>query len=95
MSSTSASRIGRKRITLECRAEPGHDVFVAGTFNDWNPHRKSMRAVDNDGGYRAVLMLAPGDYEYKFVVDGTWRVDGDNPRWAPNAFGSLNSVVSV
>jgi hypothetical protein len=40
-------------------------------------------------------MLPPGEHEYKFVVNGDWRIDGSNPQWTPNDVGSLNSVINV
>ena len=33
--------------------------------------------------------------QYKFVVDGQWRLDGSNGCFAPNGFGELNSVLKV
>jgi len=91
----SAPTAGRKRIKLECDADPGCKVFVAGTFNNWNPTRKPMKPAGDDGRYKAVLMLPPGEHEYKFVVNGDWRIDGSNPQWTPNDVGSLNSVINI
>ena len=41
------------------------------------------------------MLLEPGTYEYKFVVDGEWKLDESNPNFAPNSLGSLNSVLVV
>ena len=41
------------------------------------------------------MMLEPGTYEYKFVVDGEWKLDSNNPNFAPNDLGTLNSVLVV
>jgi len=41
------------------------------------------------------LLLPPGRYEYKFVVDGVWMHNPDAGENVRNAFGSLNSVVEV
>ncbi|MBN2416310.1 alpha amylase N-terminal ig-like domain-containing protein [bacterium] len=51
------------------------DVFIAGTFNDWNSTLNRMTDEDGDGVYEASLLLAPGRYEYKFVVNGEWKTD--------------------
>ena len=46
--------------------------------------------------YTATLDLAPGTYEYKFIVNGFWTMDPDPSReWVPNGLGTLNSVVVV
>ena len=91
MSSTTTK--GRKRISFELWAEPGSDVFVAGTFNGWDPTGKRM--TYKDGVYAVTAYLPPGRYEYKFVVDGTWVLDPECPHAVPNDQGTLNSVVVV
>ena len=47
------------------------------------------------GLFKAVCMLAPGTYEYKFVINGEWTVDPNNPNFVVNDLGTLNSVVEV
>lgn len=84
----------RRAINLEYIDAPGKNVAVAGTFNDWQPV-KIMSDKNHDGHYRCRLMLAPGEYLYKFVVDGEWRSDAANENIVPNEFGSLNSVLIV
>jgi 1,4-alpha-glucan branching enzyme len=86
---------GKKRVQFEVQAEPGSHVFVTGTFNDWDPVGKRMLDKTGEGRFKAGLMLAPGTYEYKFVINGVWCVDPDCPDWAHNDLGSLNSVVTV
>ena len=48
-------------------------VAIAGTFNDWRPQVTPMVNMGK-GRWRKVLVVAPGTYEYTFVVDGR-RVD--------------------
>ena len=47
------------------------------------------------GVYTATVKLAPGDYQYKFVIDGTWCADPENLDFVRNEHGTLNSVVVV
>jgi len=54
-----------------------------------------MVDAQGDGHYVATCMLAPGSYEYKFVVNGEWTVDPANPSFVVNSLGTLNSVVEV
>ena len=49
----------------------------------------------NEGVYTASIKLAPGRYEYKFVIDGTWCADPENLDFVRNEHGTLNSVVVV
>ena len=41
------------------------------------------------------VSLAPGDHEYKFVVDGIWQEDADNPRRKADPFRSAMSMLVV
>ena len=83
-----------KMVTLVYEGMPGRQVFAAGTFNEWKPE-KLMKDKDNNGVYRCQLRLAPGEYQYKFVVDGSWCLDASNPNFTPNEFGTLNSILFV
>ena len=48
-----------------------------------------------DGYWEALLALAPGQYQYKFVVDGQWLHDPAAKKNLLNPHGSLNSVLEV
>lgn len=52
-------------------------VMVAGTFNNWKPDELAMKKTSD--GWQLAVKLAPGNYEYKFIVDGTWMYDYSNP----------------
>jgi len=80
-------------VGLEYRDVVGRSVAVAGSFSDWSP--RTMKDKDNSGVYRCRLLLEPGEYQYKFLVDGQWRTDSSNPDFVPNEYGSLNSVLVV
>ncbi len=87
-------KAARHAVSFTLEDAPGRQVFVAGCFSNWEPKHK---LVDRDGrgGYTARIMLAPGEYQYKFVVDGEWRCDAANPNFVPNNFGTLNSLLKV
>jgi 1,4-alpha-glucan branching enzyme len=71
------------------------EVFLCGDFNQWV--RESLRMIRRDrvGRWEKRLMLLPGRYEYKFVVDGQWMSDPHAPAEVPNPHGSFNSVLEV
>jgi len=61
-----------------CYAPDAQSVFVAGTFNDWQPDATPM-VRDDEGEWETSLPLSPGRYEYKFVVEGKdWVTDPKN-----------------
>jgi hypothetical protein len=84
-----------QRVVFSVRAEPGSKVFLAGCFNDWNPTAKKMVDKKADGNFVVTLQLPPGEYQYKFVIDGTWCADPECPDWVQNDHGTLNSVKRV
>lgn len=88
---------GKTRFT--CQSPEARDVFVSGTFNNWDPTANPMERQD-DGGWMAELELSTGRYEYKFVVDGVWccepaRDDMEIEGCVPNSFGTMNRVIEV
>lgn len=84
-----------RRVTFTVRAEAGKAVYLAGCFNQWNPTGKKMTDKKKDGVYSTTVKLAPGTYEYKFVVDGVWCADPENTDFVKNDCGTLNSVITV
>jgi 1,4-alpha-glucan branching enzyme len=75
-------------------SNPGaKEVYVVGEFNNWDP--RADRMVKTKGGFRKTLRLTPGEYQYKFIVDGEWHNDPSAVRQVPNRFGTMNSVIHV
>jgi len=69
-------------------------VNLAGSFNGWDAQRHPL--TDEGGGVWSIVMaLKPGKYEYKFVVDGAWFADAENPDSVPDSFGGSNSAIQV
>ena len=85
---------GAREVAFVWNADPlAREVHVAGSFNGWDA--EANRMLRKDGAFRIKLSLAPGQYQYKFVVDGKWHNDPAAVTQAPNEFGDVNSVVQV
>jgi 1,4-alpha-glucan branching enzyme len=82
------------RVRFACQHAGASAVFLAGTFNQWHPTATPMQPA-GEGRWTAELELAPGVYEYRFVVDGVWLHDPTAESNVPNPFGGLNSVLTV
>ena len=68
-------------------------VAVAGSFNEFN---QSQVLCGKEGdGWVCRLDLAPGKYTYKFIIDGDWILDPDNPSSESDERGFENSVIVV
>ena len=85
----------KKPVTFTVHAERGKAVYLAGEFNDWSTTARKMAYKARSGVYAVTLKLAPGNYQYKFVIDGTWCADPENADSVANNHGTFNSVITV
>lgn len=90
----SGKKSKEKAVVFECFAPMARAVHLAGTFNDWNVASCPLKK-DHSGKWKVKLLLAPGRYEYRYLVDGVWENDQRPVECIPNAFGSWNCVVTV
>lgn len=91
-SSPTSPRVSPTRFEF---SRPGvRDVFLAGSFNDWHPTAFPLVRLD-EGRWAKELVLPPGRYEYRFVVDGEWIADPAAAESVPNGCGGFNSVIVV
>lgn len=84
----------KKTVELRFRAPEAKKVSLAGSFNNWKPNGILARK-DRTGNWAVKLSLAPGKYEYKFVVDGSWLTDPSCRMTVPNGMGSNNCVLEI
>ncbi len=84
-------------VVFYCDIKPeAQNVFVVGDFNNWDLASGIMKkGKAKKSGFKLKTKLLPGEYQYKFLVDGMWFNDPEAQKQAPNPFGSLNSVVVV
>jgi 1,4-alpha-glucan branching enzyme len=90
-----AKKAATKSVSFSVRAEAGKSVYLSGSFNQWDPTGKKMLDKKKEGIYTTTIKLAPGEYQYKFVIDGTWCADPECADWVQNDHGTLNSVITV
>ena len=79
---------------LELVKPEAKSVFVAGSFNEWNPARTPLTR-SNDGKWVGDLSGISGRHEYLFVVDGQWLPDPNARESVQNPYGGRNSVLVV
>jgi len=84
----------KKRVTFELNNSDASQVFLAGSFNNWDPAMRPLRK-DAKGVWRTIILLPKGTYEYRFIFDGQWTDDPESPEKRLNEFGSYNSVLTV
>ncbi len=88
----SNQRIKKRKVTFSMNSSDAEEVILMGDFNKWDPKKHPMQKNRNGLWVKAVI-LPPGQYEYKFLVDGRWEEDPQNDRICPNCFGTYNNVV--
>ena len=93
-SGTPTTRTGKKRVTFSVHAPHARDVAVAGTFNDWDPSSRPL-SREAGGSWTVTFYLAPGSYEYRFVVDGIWTDDPCCTTRCWNQYGGENCILEV
>jgi len=75
--------------------------MLLGDFNEWKSNVTPMKR-NSSGRWTVTLRLAPGQYEYNFVVDDCWCCEPDEPDACcegpdrvPNLHGTMNRLISV
>ena len=76
-------------------APKANRVKIVGTFNNWKPSEESLMERKKDGTWSKRIYLAPGTYQYRFLIDDVWVEDQNNFYQVDNAFGGKNSVVEI
>jgi len=90
----SKSATAASLTAFACDVKPdAKRVYLVGDFNNWDP--EADRMVKRKGAFYKLLHLTPGEYQYKFLVDGEWHADPSAETQVLNDFGTLNSVIRV
>jgi hypothetical protein len=69
--------IGKAHLFMLQGHADASEVIVAGDFNEWRPFELHLKRTS--AGWELPYVLGPGNYTYKFRVDGRWINDPGNP----------------
>jgi len=67
--------------------ENAKEVRLAGSFNNWRSFELYLQQTA--GGWELPYVLGPGNWEYKFIVDGKWIADPANAPAGPEGASTL------
>lgn len=70
------------------------NVYLVGDFNEWQTQER-FKLVRKNGNWSKRIPLEKGTHRYKFVIDGYWMNDPQNPHIEKDAFGGYNSLLHV
>jgi hypothetical protein len=90
----SPARSVKRQVAVTVQAEGAREVVVTGDFTGWAPDRQRLDEIRR-GEWSTLLELAPGEYQYRLLIDGEWRDDPQARQRVPNAFGSENCILVV
>src|SRR3954469_19962583 len=64
-------------VVNEVAAKKQDDIYVAGTFNNWNPREEKFKLKAFGVSRRAIVLkdMAPGKYEFKFTRGSLDKVE--------------------
>ncbi|KXZ46979.1 hypothetical protein GPECTOR_39g473 [Gonium pectorale] len=69
----------------------GNHVEVEGSFDNWTT-RQPLQKSGKD--FTIIKLLPPGVYQYKFIVDGEWKYDPNQPAMF-DEMRNVNNVIEV
>lgn len=81
-------------VVFSVFAPMAKEVYLAGEFNSWQLNEFG-RMSENDGTWSKKLTLNSGKYRYRFVIDGEWVEDANNPQREINPYGSVDSLIEI
>ncbi len=71
-------------------------VALVGEFNSWNPSKNLMRYDSLKKRWWTRVRLAPGQWEYKYVLNDTfWVPDPENPHRVADGWNGFNSIRTI
>ena len=76
-------------------APDARGVYLVGDFNGWRMDEESKLWDCGKGVWQKRVVLPPGRYRYKFVIDGKWMPDPLNTVADPNPYGGVDSILEI
>jgi len=70
-------------------------VYLAGDFNNWSPSVDFMYDSDGSGLWQRMMPLKTGKHRYKYVIDGEYVVDPNNPQMESDEIGTPYSLLEL
>lgn len=72
----------------------GNNVYLSGDFNGWSSSVDKLNKVSGTNFfYISKIFERDARLDYKFIVDGNWILDPNNPRTCPGGFGPNSELA--
>jgi len=83
-----------KKVAFTLEAPWASSVKLVGDFTGWENQPVPMMHSP-EGIWFTTVPLVPGQYSYRFIVDGQWYDDPISNQHIPNPFGTKNALINV
>ncbi len=91
------NHLGPRRVSdgvlFQFLSKSAESVEIAGDFNHWIPELLVKRTVE--GLWQKIMPVELKNFRYKFIVDGEWQVDPNQPERKQNAYGGVDSYAEL
>lgn len=71
----------------------GKSVQLCGSFTGWKPVPMARSESNTDAEHMSIVNLPEGRHEYKFMIDGEWTINPDEPTTTSN--GERRNYITV
>lgn len=78
-------------VVFKYNGKLAKECQLIGSFTSW---KEKINMVKSDGDYCVIVDLPEGEHQYKFVVDGRWEHDPNQPT-VDDSFSGKNNIVTV
>ena len=90
-----SGQLNLNEVLVKAMFPEAKEVRVVGDFNGWRADDDTALMSREDGSWLKQLNLEPGQYHYRFVVDGQWLADPENPLRERNPYGEFDSLLKI
>jgi len=90
-----ASLLRHRKTQFSIHAPGANSVKVVGNFSNWTQDAGFSLDRHENGNWSKEILLPPGVYQYKFLVDGQWVEDQNNPNLVQDPYGGKNAVLEI
>jgi 1,4-alpha-glucan branching enzyme len=87
------ARVGKPHLFTLKGFDRAKNVILSGNFNMWSTN--ALRMQKTTDGWELPYVLGPGNYQYKFIVDGQWIVDPHGGPPVGDGMGNQNSFLVI
>jgi chromosome partitioning protein len=89
------SFLTHRKTQFSIHAPEANSVKVVGNFSNWTQDPGFVLDRHEDGNWSKEILLPPGVYQYKFLIDGRWVEDQNNPNLVQDPYGGRNAVLEI